>query len=324
MSSKRGYEFGFGWIFAVIVGGFIIFLAVYATTRLVATEKFETNTLDAKQIGILLTPVETALEDARFSVLSVPREIELFNDCLLQGDFGRQDIRISGALPVGENRRNTGATISFKNKYLFSSPSTNSENELYVLSKPFFFPFKVADILILWSDQQEYCFVFDSQSGTQGELKTEFNELKLKNIVSAVSDSDCPAGSTTVCFGDPNCDVNVNVNQKKVEQRDSQPVYYSDVEENSLLLAAIFSDAEIYECQLRRLMSRGAQLAELYRQKSLYLTAQGCSSGVILPSRLESYRSAASGFSNSQNLQVVEQAARALESGNEALICKLF
>ena len=91
-----------------------------------------------------------------------------------------------------------------------------------------------------------------------------------------------------------------------------------------MLLAAIFSDNEIYECQLKRIMSRGAQLAELYRQKSLYLTTQGCSSGVILPSRLENYRFNAVGFSNSQNIQDVEQAARALESSNEALICKLF
>ena len=53
MLGKRGFEFSFAWIFAVVVGAFILVLAIYAATQIIATEKYNLNTQTAAQLTII-------------------------------------------------------------------------------------------------------------------------------------------------------------------------------------------------------------------------------------------------------------------------------
>jgi hypothetical protein len=54
-------------------------------------------------------------------------------------------------------------------------------------------------------------------------------------------------------------------------------MYFTD---NTLMYAAIFSDSDTYECQLKRLMQRGEELTSLYIEKSNIIAAKGCSSNL--------------------------------------------
>ena len=65
--NKKGFEFSFSWMFSIIVGSVIIFLAIYAATNILKTSTIEEETKIASQFGSLLNPVETNLEDAKFS-----------------------------------------------------------------------------------------------------------------------------------------------------------------------------------------------------------------------------------------------------------------
>ena len=44
------------------------------------------------------------------------------------------------------------------------------------------------------------------------------------------------------------------------------------------MYAAIFSDKEIYECQVKRLMKRTKHLAEIYKEKELIVSQKNCES----------------------------------------------
>ena len=82
MRTKRGLEISFAWMFSIIVGAAIIFLAVFAAVKLVNLGKQQTDTEVGKQLGILLNPIETSLESIsrcrtlflrhRFDSLSAP------------------------------------------------------------------------------------------------------------------------------------------------------------------------------------------------------------------------------------------------------------
>jgi hypothetical protein len=61
--NKQGIEMGFSWIFAIIVGVVILFLAIYTTTRIIGTSRYELDTETAKKISILIDPLETSLGD---------------------------------------------------------------------------------------------------------------------------------------------------------------------------------------------------------------------------------------------------------------------
>ena len=96
-------------------------------------------------------------------------------------------------------------------------------------------------------------------------------------------------------------------------------MHYSD---NSLMYAAIFSDPQVYECQLKRLMKRGRQLSQLYIEKANLVAREECFSNTN--SQLLTLASAEKGFGSSVNLNFVSGIADSVESANEVASCKLW
>ena len=84
MRGKKGVEFSFGWLFALIVGAAIIFLAIYAAIKLVGTEREVLEAGIAKELGIILTPVETGLEEGKVvGPIKFASETRVYNNCTL-------------------------------------------------------------------------------------------------------------------------------------------------------------------------------------------------------------------------------------------------
>ncbi|MEK6800752.1 MAG: hypothetical protein AABY05_02365 [Nanoarchaeota archaeon] len=330
-SNKRGFEFSFSWIFAFIAGAMIIFLAVYAANRLVSTNDFVEQAKRGKEIGILLNPIETNLEGAKYTRIIVPEETTIFNGCENSGIFGKQKISVALKSSINEEEKESaGVESSFKNKYLFSRKSIKSKKEFYVLSKPFKFPFKIGDIMIMWSDKEEYCFV-----NAPEDIKKELNDsLKLDMVSFSRTSEKCASGSKKVCFPPrgENCDIEVSFNSKSISfNEDKKTVYFTyfdDSDKYSLLYAGIFSDPEVYECQIKRLMGRASELSSLYEDKSVYLQQQKCGSANLIGD-LESYRAESKSMVNDDSsLRIKDDNFNSLviqlEEKNAKLICKLF
>lgn len=315
--NKRGFEFSFAWIFAIFVGAVIIFLAVYAATQFVYTEREVRDTEIGKEIGILLTPVETGVESGKTARISFAQETRVFNGCREEGNFGAQEISTSTKSGIGAEWQSPGIKSSFYNKYIFSS-STVQGKEIFVFAKPFYFPYKVADVMFLFGSEK-YCFVTPPRD-------VEEEMALLLDYVEIVEDvSDCKSGGKKVCFTSSGCDIDVSVSSGAVTKYGETEYFVPGFEdsENTLMYGAIFSDPGVYRCQIKRLMKRASELGTLYNSKSEILSGTGCGSSILQPG-LMNFASKAGNFEGLVGLRELNLLAGELNRQNENLECKLF
>jgi len=306
--NKKGYlQISFGWLFAIIVGIVIIALAIYFVTKMVGTQGTIQNAKTGKEIGILLNPLETSFESAVTSSVIFPEETRIYNRCDNDGNFGNQRIEI-----MQKNRNKWEETnlndIKFQNKYIFSE--RNSEGKtFYIFSKPFDFPFKVANLMYISSASTNYCFIDAPE-----DIKDEISDLKQPNLK---LEEECSEEDIKVCFEYGNCDIQVDYDAKRVEKNNEEMFFETD----ALMYAAIFSDKATYECQLKRLMQRIEQLSKIYMDKSNALSIKGCEP--VLNPYLSSLISSASSLSDSKRLYLVNLISEELEEKNKGS-CKLY
>jgi hypothetical protein len=314
--NKKGFEFSFGWLFAIIVGAIIIFLAIFAATRFVQTSRVQQDTFLGKELGIILNPLETSLESGKLTPIALPLETKIFNDCNTRGTFGTQRISAATKSGIGSPWESPGTPSSFKNKYLFTEKIIEGKN-YFAFSKPLKMPFKIADLIFLLPDKQIYCFI-----NPPNDLESELTNLQIPNVEITSSLEDCPTSSNKICFELSNrkCDAEISISGKTVRKGlTTKTLYY---ESNTLLFAAIFSDPEIYECHLKRLMNRASELSWLYFSKSSFLTPKGCSSN--LEADLALYADQSFSFESSQDIIPIFQNSENLRRRNNELSCKLF
>ena len=303
---KRGQlQISFAWLFAIIVGAIILFLAIYVSTKVFNTGENATNAKAGKEISVLSNPLETGFESGIVTLLTLPVESRIYNQCdSSEGNFGFQIIRISeqsfGKFPTANDN------LSFPNKYIFSDGISQGKN-FFVFSKQFDFPFKVSDLIYLTSSEKNYCF-----ADAPNEIKKELSDLKEQNIFT----ENCPEKSVKVCFRNSACDIKVNENLKSVKKK-GQTVYY---ETDALMYAAIFSDKDVYECQVKRLMIRVNTLASIYSEKQLAFSSRGCEAEV----NVGSLNSAATAVSNSEDLANTANTADELNRQNNVAVCRVW
>ncbi len=321
MINKKGFEFSFGWIFAIIVGAVIIFLAIYGATNLVREERKVGDTEAGKQLGIILNPLESGLESGRVSRINLPVESRVYNTCFSKGSggaekiFGAQDIAIASKSGIGNKWGEPGIPSTFYNKYIFSQ-NVIEDKEIIVFSKPLAMPYKIADVIFLIPERSRYCFVNPPQ-----EIRDEMEAFDIKNINISESIKNCAKESEKVCFSERGCNIDINLDLKSV-RKNKQTLYYEDDKENILIYGAIFSDNGIYECQIKRLMARAGELADLYKKKSESLSFKGCSSN--LEGDLEIYANLTNNVNNSRDLSNIWFYAQEIWRRNDLLSCKLF
>lgn len=253
----------FGWLFAIIVGAVILFLAILGATKVVKTGQQESQAVGAKELGILLNPLETGFESAISTPLALRTETRIYNKCSPSGNFGKQGIQTS---EFSFNKWSaSGVESSFENKYIFSNSPAEGK-KFYIFSKPFEFPFKVSDLIYLTSENERYCF-----DNAPENIAEEISQLAQGNLAADCSNADDK--TTKVCFDSAtNCDIRVYYDEGYM-QKNKDKIYF---EEDTLMYAGIFSDKGIYECQVQRLLKRTKQLAELYKEKELLLSQRNC------------------------------------------------
>lgn len=306
-NKKAQFQISFKWLFAIIVGGFILFLSIYAATKLIGTGGEATSARTGAEIGVLLNPLETGFESSVVTLLSMPVDTRIHNECSSISVFGEQRIRLSQKNLNSWSE--TDVDISFRNKYLFSENPVEGK-DFFIFSKPFEFPFKISDVIYITSSKQNYCFVDPPE-----DIRDELENLNQDNIL--LGDCSQSEGVINVCFngGSVSCDITVNENLKSVEKR-GERVYY---ETDSLLYAAIFSDKDTYECQVKRLMNRAKQLSELYGEKSDLISTQ-CTSNV----NLLGFSSSINSYQDSSSLVFIKNSVEEIESQNRAAECRLW
>lgn len=303
MRKEGAIEFSFTWIFAIIVGIVILFIAIYASSNLLNLGRTGSDLKSSKEIGILLNPLETGFESASSNYFIMPVETRIYPGCRVDDfdKFGAQRIRIS---QMSFNKwSETNDNVEFQNKYIFSREYVEGE-KFYVFSKPLELPFKISDLIYLSSENNVYCFI-DSPD----EIKRELDLLGQSNILTNCSEEQ-KKNSYKVCFSG-NCDINVNLKSYYTE-KEGERMYFRG---ESLMFASIFSDKEIYECQLKRLMGRTESLVELYIRKSNFVSSKNCDSNI--QNELELFRGVLDGYESSDDINRVYVISQDIEDKNE-------
>ena len=312
---KGALQISFGWLFAIIVGAVVLFLAIYMATKIMKSEQTVLNTETAKRLGVLTNPLETGFETGSRNIIELPSETRIYNTCSASNNkFGKQIISVSQkALGKWPDK---GVEVSFENKYLFSENILEGKT-FYLFSKKFNYPFKVTDLIIIIPTSKKYCFIDADE-----EIKNEFAHLELDNVLF----ENCSGKETRVCFSDrDNCDVKVNLYQKYV-QKENKEMYFIgdslDFTDNALMYSAIFSSPEVYECQLKRLMKRIDKLSELYVLKAGIISQKGCNTNLI--SELAQLSNSAINLESSRDILLINQIVKTTQEKNEDQTCRLW
>lgn len=308
MSNKKGFlQISFAWLFAIIIGAIILVFAIYAAVKLLGTEKGVSETELGEEISVLLDPLQTEFGSERTTPLSLPVESQIKNRCSSFAGFGKQEIGVAQEDKGKFEETGLGA-VSY-NKYVFSTSSVQGRN-FYLFSKQLNLPFKVASLIFLTSKDTNYCFK-DAPEDIAGELQ----DLGQGNLFT----ENCPSDSIDVCFeGDTGCNIIVNENRKSVESREGV-VYY---ETDALMFGAIFSDKNIYECQVQRLMERIKELSLIYEEKERLIYEKGCSSDIGI--ELLALADEASALQDSSDLIFVKDDADSVKNKNKRAACELW
>jgi len=305
MKHKHAMQLPFAWIFAVLIGAFILFLAVYIAVKLINTGETETDLKTGKEIEILLNPLETGFQSSQTTFITIPAETRIYAGCTPKGTFGEQTIKISQWNL--KKWTDTDIKVSFQNKYIFSKNYSEGK-KFFLFSKPFEMPFKIADLIYLSSSKEKYCFIDAPKS-----IKEELDSLGQENIAT----EDCSADSIKICFSYGNsCNISVDYTAKVVAKK-SDRLYF---EGDALMYAAIFSEKSVYECQVKRLMQRIEQLSLLYQEKAMLVSKKNCDTNL----NLASLAAVANNFQDSRDILSLGMISDKIKQDNEFAYCKLW
>jgi len=316
MKNKRGIAMPFNWIFAIIAGVVILFLAIYGISRYISTSEYQISTETAAKLAGLLEPMGTGLASGKSYVINFKKDTRTYYDCSDAGVWGKNTIAFSEKTFGGWGEK--GGKINTK-KYVFADEIIEGK-QLNLFSKPFKMPFKIDDIIVI--SGRDYCFY-----QAPNEIKDEVQGLGIENIYFSDDLKNC--SGVKVCFGsNAGCDISVygmcegyNCENKydygKIIKK-GKSLYY----DSSLIYAAIMSSPEIYECNLKRLMKRFVELSDVYIDKIKIIKMKGCDSNV--EADLNIMKAMAGSLETSEDLFVLSQEAEKINAKNQGAVCGLW
>jgi hypothetical protein len=297
---KRGLQVSFAWLFSIIVGAMILFLAIYMVAQFMDTGQKVSTAEVAKKIEILLSPLETGFESLTKTEISFNADTKINFGCKSSGTFGAQIINVD-QMSFGKWSETDVMGNEIQNKYIFAEERI-TDREFLVLLKPFDFPFKVGDLFYIIPMNKKYCFL-DAPENIENELSGFEQDTIL------FEECERHVDIVNVCFESArDCDIKVSYDRGYVDKGGVGMSFYED----ALMYAAIFSDKSLYECNLKRLMKRAGTLNEIYLKK---IGLTGC--GENLKTDLNLFQSNLDAYDDSSDLGSLSELAEKINDLNE-------
>ncbi len=317
-NKKAVFDMPFSWLFAIIVGSVILFLAIFAASRFIDVAKIQRSGEVAKSLTILIDPAETGIASAVGDVIHLGEETRIEIKCREPDSvlaFGKQTIAVTESSRFKEEWAQVGPAVSIYNKFIFSNQIEQGE-DLYLFSKPAYIGYKIGDITIV--SAEDYCFV-----APPNFIREELEGLSLKNINISNNLELCKKEDIKVCFGiySDECNISIQGNEDYSAgtiNKQGKDINYV----GNLIYAGIFSDPDSYECNLKRIVSKTAELAKVYKEKIEIVKIKDCNS--IIGLYLDSIISKADNYKTSFQISEIYDIATSMDSENEKAECKIY
>ncbi|MBM3230130.1 hypothetical protein FJZ22_00535 [Candidatus Pacearchaeota archaeon] len=303
----RGFEFSFSWLFSLLVGALILILAIYGVQTLVGQERTISDSQTAQQLSGLLSPLQTSVETSlRPQPIIFPQPTEITLGCAR----GASTVQTRALATIGRNNapgyaQETSGVAVFGNTTLIGT-------KVHSLIVPFVFPYKISDLVIIWTTP--LCLVQAPETVLQTFGSDNASVYSVRTSVA------CRKGSRVICFDETRgCDVTVDQYLKRVTS-EGKSLYY----EGALLYGALVTPSALYECQVRSLLHRGVELTSLYAEKSALLSARGEGCSTAVGALTASYGALLRATNSSKQLAGLAEQAEALADEEQASICSLW
>ncbi len=317
----------FNWLFALLVGAVILFLAFMFVNSYVNLQRFKYDSETAARLAILLNPLQTSLGDIMPEPIKFQTMTRFQLNCSYKG-LGTEQLSISTSSNIGQKWQEYGTATAINNKYIFSQGIEEGKT-LYLFAKQMKMPFYVSDLI--FATTKSYCFI-NPPERTESEIRA----LNASNIVAVQRKQECGKDAVTVCFGSSYCNVNVHpqclgygcedqysyglVEHPLSDTKNTIIYYYGD----ALMYGAIFSSPDIYNCNIQRILKRIDMLSQLYFEKAYLLDARGCSTGK-LKSKLADLSTLSLSLIKTADILGLVDKVKEVESANEELAaCRPF
>jgi hypothetical protein len=306
MKTNKAQGMQFAWIFALIIGAAILFLAVFFSGKLLQTGTYQTEAELSKSLDVLLNPFASVsqAEVTLSKPVSLPEVTQVNFSCSSSQDSETMSI----LLKKGE----TPFQNVIKNKYIFSEDFNTKD--LWIFGKPFNAAWKVDDLIFVVS--RNYCFIIINPDDKIGKELRELNA----SLIQVVSDAgNCKAGSISVCFSGI-CDIYVNSELNYVRTKSGNVSNFID---DATMYAAIFGP-RMYDCNIGRLMKRLSSQADIFIAKADLLAGRGCYEINAVKPELEGLKAAAESTKPiAIKLATIKYYASRIESENP-ISCPLY
>jgi hypothetical protein len=236
--------------------------------------------------------------------------------------FGKQTIAFAEESGILKKWTEPGAEISRYNKYVFSE-NVSQGKTYYLLSKPFYAGFRVDDLVM--TTFNNYCFV-----AAPTDIQEEIENLGMENINFTTNVKNCKANQVSVCFSfaAEGCDMSVvgqcdrdycktQYDRGYVRKRGDTMYYYGN-----LLYAAIYSSPEIYECNVKRLGKKIAELGKVYEGKIEVVKTKNCES--LVGNNLDLIIPVAQKINSSAQMLKIQEYSKEMDEINCKSLCKIY
>jgi hypothetical protein len=321
MRKKAVVSMSFNWMFALIAGGIILFLAFFVAGRLLETGETTASTITAKQFLNTFDPLETGIASGKADQVVFPKPVRIyFETCshTINSGFGRQTIMISEQ-SLGNKWGENSTPVATNDKYVFAEKTVEGK-QISLFTRPFKMPFKISDLLVISS--KDYCF-FQAPI----KVKRDLEGLRLDFYNVHFTDNIANCTGTLVCFDNPRRECKngirvfgVNNYETGTVVKNNKNMYFY----NNLLYAAIFSDVEIYECNLKRLINRLIEQSHIYLDKIIVMQRTECRS--TLNTELLTMISSAKTYTGSEDFNNLVLISKEIDKKNSRTrsACQLY
>jgi hypothetical protein len=278
MTDKKGIV-EFNWIFVLIIGAVILFLAVFFVGKLIGTQRYASETELVNSFDILLNPFASI---GGMGTVTLAKTIQMAQTTQINQTCSTKDRRITMYLrsesSTGKKWGEWSLAKQIYNKYIFSNSFMQAKT-FEVFSMPLNLPFRIDDLIFILD--KDYCFV-----DAPAEVKSEIGMVNMSKLQFVNSQNDCKAGSTEVCFETSGCDIRVVGDCTTTDCNKFDYGYISkkgklDYATTPMMYAAIFSDQKMYDCEMEMIKERLGNLIDIYRQKAIILANEGCKTDEI-------------------------------------------